>query len=40
MTRVPGILAGLKDLSQSAHAAPVPKPVPRAMGHVRPGFKC
>jgi len=28
--------AGLKDRSQSAYAAPAPKPVERAMGHVRP----
>ena len=35
---MPGILAGLKDRSQSAHAAPAPNPVERAMGHVRPGM--
>lgn len=34
--RVPGILAGLNDRSQSAYAAPAPKPVDRAIGHVRP----
>jgi hypothetical protein len=37
--RVPGILAGLKDRSQSAYAAPAPKPVERAIGHVRPEKK-
>jgi len=35
-TRVPGILAGLKERSQSAYAAPAPNPVDSAMGHVRP----
>jgi len=34
--RVPGIRAGLKERSQSAYAAPAPKPVERAIGHVRP----
>jgi len=34
MIRVPGILAGLNDLSQSAYAAPAPNPVDSAMGHV------
>lgn len=28
--------AALKERSQSAYAAPAPKPVERAMGHVRP----
>lgn len=36
MIRVPGILAGLKERSQSAYAAPAPNPVDSAMGHVRP----
>jgi len=36
MIRVPGILAGLNERSQSAYAAPAPKPVNSAMGHVRP----
>ncbi len=36
MIRVPGTLAGLKERSQSAYAAPAPKPVASAMGHVRP----
>ena len=36
MMRVPGILAGLKERSQSAYAAPAPKPVDSATGHVRP----
>lgn len=36
-TRTPAMRAGLKDRSQSAYAAPAPKPVERAMGHVRPG---
>ncbi len=36
MIRVPGILAGLKERSQSAYAAPAPNPVDNAMGHVRP----
>jgi hypothetical protein len=36
MMRVPGILAGLNDRSQSAYAAPSPKPVDSPMGHVRP----
>lgn len=35
MMRVPGILAGLKERSQSAYAAPEPKPVDSATGHVR-----
>ena len=34
--RVPGTRAGLKERSQSAYAAPMPKPVESAMGHVRP----
>jgi hypothetical protein len=34
--RVPGILAGLNERSQSAYAAPAPKPVDKAIGHVRP----
>lgn len=33
---MPGILAGLKERSQSAYAAPAPKPVDNAIGHVRP----
>ena len=33
---MPGILAGLKERSQSAYAAPAPKPVERATGQVRP----
>lgn len=37
MMRVPDILAGLNERSQSAYAAPAPKPVDNAMGHVRPG---
>ena len=36
MMRVPGILAGLKERSQSEYAAPAPKPVDSATGHVRP----
>jgi len=32
---VPGTLAGLNDLSQSAYAAPAPNPVVKAIGHVR-----
>lgn len=36
MMRVPGILAGLNERSQSAYAAPIPKPVDRPIGHVRP----
>jgi len=36
ITRTPGILAGLNERSQSAYAAPAPKPVDRAIGHVRP----
>ena len=36
MIRVPGILAGLKERSQSAYAMPAPKPVPSATGHARP----
>ena len=35
-TRTPAIRAGLNDRSQSAYAAPAPKPVERAMGHARP----
>ena len=35
-TRTPAIRAGLKERSQSAYAAPAPKPVERAMGHARP----
>jgi hypothetical protein len=35
---VPGILAGLKERSQSAYAAPAPKPVDNAIGHVRPMY--
>ena len=35
-TRTPGMRAGLKDRSQSAYAAPAPKPVERATGHARP----
>lgn len=38
MIRTPGILAGLNDRSQSAYAAPAPKPVERAMGHARPAI--
>ena len=34
--RVPGILDGLNDRSQSAYAIPAPKPVPSATGHARP----
>ncbi len=34
--RVPGILAGLNERSQSAYAMPAPKPVPSATGHARP----
>jgi len=34
-TRTPAIRAGLNDRSQSAYAAPAPKPVERAMGHAR-----
>lgn len=37
--RVPGTRAGLKERSQSAYAAPNPKPVDSATGHVRPN-KC
>ena len=37
-TRTPAIRAGLNDLSQSAYAAPAPKPVERAIGHPRPGY--
>lgn len=37
--RVPGTRAGLKKRSQSAYAAPSPKPVDSATGHVRPN-KC
>lgn len=33
---MPGTLAGLKERSQSAYAAPAPKPVASAMGQVRP----
>lgn len=40
MMRVPGILAGLNDRSQSAYAAPAPKPVERAIGHARPVVLC
>ena len=36
MMRVPGILAGLNERSQSAYAMPAPKPVPSATGHARP----
>ena len=35
-TLTPAILAGLNERSQSAYAAPAPKPVDSAMGHVRP----
>ena len=35
-TRTPAIRAGLNERSQSAYAAPAPKPVERAMGHARP----
>jgi hypothetical protein len=35
-TRTPAIRAGLNDRSQSAYAAPAPKPVERAIGHARP----
>jgi hypothetical protein len=35
-TRTPAMRAGLKDRSQSAYAAPAPKPVERAIGHARP----
>ena len=35
-TRTPAMRAGLNDRSQSAYAAPAPKPVERAMGHARP----
>lgn len=38
-TRTPAMRAGLKDRSQSAYAAPAPKPVERAMGHARPEKK-
>ena len=34
--RVPGILAGLNERSQSAYAAPAPNPVVSAIGHARP----
>ena len=34
--RVPGILAGLNERSQSAYAMPAPKPVLSATGHARP----
>jgi hypothetical protein len=34
--RVPETRAGLNERSQSAYAAPIPKPVERAIGHVRP----
>jgi len=34
-TRTPAMRAGLKDRSQSAYAAPAPKPVERATGHAR-----
>lgn len=34
--RTPGILAGLNERSQSAYAAPAPKPVERAIGHALP----
>lgn len=37
-TRTPAIRAGLNDRSQSAYAAPAPKPVVRAMGHARPRY--
>jgi hypothetical protein len=37
-TRTPAIRAGLNDRSQSAYAAPAPKPVERAIGHARPGY--
>jgi hypothetical protein len=37
-TRTPAMRAGLNDRSQSAYAAPAPKPVERAMGHARPGI--
>ena len=40
MMRVPGILAGLNERSQSAYAAPSPKPVDSPMGHVRPVGEC
>jgi len=33
MIRVPGILAGLKERSQSAYAAPIPNPVDSPTGH-------
>lgn len=33
--RVPETRAGLNERSQSAYAAPIPKPVERAIGHVR-----
>lgn len=36
MILVPGIRAGLNDRSQSAYAAPIPNPVPSAIGHARP----
>jgi hypothetical protein len=36
MIRVPGILAGLKERSQSAYAAPMPNPVDSAIGQVLP----
>jgi hypothetical protein len=36
ITRTPAMRAGLKDRSQSAYAAPAPKPDERAMGHARP----
>ncbi len=39
MTRVPGILAGLNDRSQSAYAMPAPKPEPSAIGHALPTHK-
>lgn len=35
-TRVPGIRAKLKERSQSAYAPPAPKPVEKAIGHIRP----
>lgn len=38
--RTPAMRAGLKDRSQSAYAAPAPKPVERAMGHARPETGC
>ena len=34
--RTPGILVGLNERSQSAYAAPAPKPVDRAIGQARP----